>query len=356
MSTVAVHIGVPKTATSYIQAWLHHNRDRLNEHGVFVPERPINAHRLAVEHLHGAPWDARPDILEIRKTPLGAARAAFIQAAGSSGVVSTIISSEYFYYTDPAAVAPVLNEQFGPNVGIVVYIRSQGDLVLSGHNQDIKRLGKTASRPKPAYQGLYDWGTLLDSWAKAIGKERVKVISYDLSARNRSILADFIGAACPTISRPFTEGVFESATVQNESLPADLLEFQRIANTLGNSGIYDYQWLDEVMRAGYAGPKFGVSADEAEAWRSLYDKSNTYVAREYFNASSATDIFPVNSQRTSGVDLEGRLTIETLAKLLAFAVRRDETQRKELHQRIRTLEQMIVNLGNRLTRFEAPKE
>jgi hypothetical protein len=356
MSTVAVHIGVPKTATSYIQAWLHNNRRRLNEHGVFVPERPIRAHRLAVEHLRGAPWDSRADVIEIRNTPLDEAHEAFVQAAASNKVTSTIISSEYFYYGNPSVVAPALTEHFGPDLDIVVYIRSQGDLVLSGHNQDIKRLGKTASRPKPVYHKLYDWALLLDGWAKELGKDRIKVISYDVSARNRSILVDFINAACPTVSKPFADGAFEQAPIQNESLPADLLEFKRLANTLGDTGLYDYQWLEELVRTGYAGPKFGVSAEEAAAWRSFYKDSNEHVAREYFNGASADDIFPVDPQRLSGVDLEGKLTTETLVKIMAFAVRRDETFRKDTNQRLRILEQALANIRHSLPKPDPAKK
>lgn len=345
MSDVAIHIGLPKTATSYIQTWLRHNRVRLAEHGVFTPAQPIHAHRLAVEHLAGPPWDTRPDVLEIRKTPLQDALKTFTTAARSEKTAVTVISSEYFYYGQPAAIASALRQEFGKNIDVVVYIRSQGDLVLSGHNQDIKRLGKTTSRPKPGYHKLYDWGLLLDSWAGEFGKNHLKVISFDVSSRNRSILRDFVGAACPVIADSFAERAFEDVAIQNESLPADLLEFKRVANTLGNSGIHDYQWLEELVRAGYNGPRFGVTADEATAWYSLYLKSNEYVAREYFNGAPVEEIFPPDPQRMSGVDFEGQLSIDTVAKLLSFAARRDESQRSDLHRRLRALETQIANLS-----------
>jgi hypothetical protein len=344
MPAISVHIGVPKTATSYIQAWLHQNRRRLRERGVFVPDRPILAHRLAVEHLSGTTWDQRPDIIEIRNTPLEDARESFAKADASNATARSVISSEYFYYADPEKVAGALRQQFSAEIDVVVYIRSQCDLVLSGHNQDVKRLGKTASRPKPGYHKLYDWGVLLDGWAKQFGKEHLKVISFDVSSRDRTILNDFVTAACPSVSTEFADGVFEAPEVQNESLPADILEFKRLANTLGPSGIYDYQWLEEVLRAGYVGPRFGVSADEVGAWRSLYVQSNEYVAREYFNGAASDQIFPADAQRANGVDMQGQLPLETVAKLLAFAVRRQENQRREINQRLRAIEVQMTNL------------
>ena len=355
MSAVSLHIGVPKTATSYIQSWLHQNRVLLREHGVFVPDKPIHAHRLAVEVLSGPPWDKRPDVLEIRGTAIAEAQQGFLKAVAAQENKTTVISSEYFYYCDPAAVAPAMQALFGPELDVVVYIRSQCDLVLSGYNQDVKRLGKTASRPKPGYHKLYDWGALLDGWSKHFGKSHIKAISFDRSARGRTILSDFVAAACPTIAKQFADGVFQDTPLQNESLPADLLEFKRVANALGDSTLYDYEWLEAVLRAGYKGPRFGVSAEEAAAWNAFYAESNEYVAREYFNGAAAADIFPSTPQSSQGVDLEGQLSLDTVAKLLAFVARRNDESRKELTKRIKALETEMGNLGKRLKALAATK-
>src|SRR5687768_15895348 len=99
MASISLHIGLPKTATSTIQSWLHQNRHRLRKHGVYVPDRPIHAHRLAIEFLRGGPWNNRPDIAEIRRIPLEEARDSFRK--GAAEMPAVVISSEYFYYCDP---------------------------------------------------------------------------------------------------------------------------------------------------------------------------------------------------------------------------------------------------------------
>ena len=355
MPSICLHIGVPKTATSYIQSWLHQNRFALREHGVFVPDKPIHAHRLAVEVLSGPPWDKRPDVLEIRGIPIEEAQEGFLKGSAKSGNKTTIISSEYFYYCDPAAVASAMRALFGPELDVVVYIRSQCELVLSGYNQDVKRLGKTSSRPKPGYHKLYDWGALLDGWSQHFGASHVKPISFDKSAGDRTLLSDFVAAACPTIAKQFADGVFQDTPIQNESLPADLLEFKRVANALGDSTLYDYEWLEAALRAGYKGPRFGVSAEEAAAWNSIYAESNEYVARQYFNGAPADEIFPANAQRVQGVDLEGQLSLDTVAKLLAFVARRNDESRKELTKRIKTLEAEMGHIGKRLKALSTTK-
>jgi hypothetical protein len=342
MASISLHIGLPKTATSSIQSWLHQNRHTLRKHGVYVPDRPIHAHRLAVEFLRGAPWDTRPDIAEIRRIPLEEARDGFRKGAAESATV--VISSEYFYYCDPAEVAAAMRQEYGSDLKAIAYIRSQCDLILSGYNQDIKRLGKTASRPKPHYNKMYDWRLLLDSLAEHFGKEHLKPFSFDLSAHNKTILSDFVGAACPSIAAHFAEGVFEDVVVQNESLPADLLEFKRIANTFGDTNIYDYEWLEAALHAGYRGPRFGISVEEAAEWRAFYAESNDYVARTYFNRQNADDIFPTNNQRVAGIDLEGRLSLETVIKLLAFQARRHEEHHKDLTKRLKAMEAQLAKL------------
>jgi len=117
---------------------------------------------------------------------------------------------------------------------------------------------------------------------------------------------------------------------------------------LGDSTLYDYEWLEAALRAGYKGPRFGVSVEEATAWAALYTESNEYVAREYFNGAAATEIFPTNLQRVQGVDLEGQLSLDTIAKLLAFVARRNDESSKELTKRIKALEAEMGNLGKRL--------
>lgn len=348
MAVVSLHIGIPKTATSYIQAWLHQNRRLLLRQGVYVPERPIFAHRMAVEHLQGGIWNDRPDLKEIRKVPLNTAHQSIANALNSPGVATVIISSEYYYYSNPAEVCVALREQFGCDLNIVVYVRSQCPLLLSGYNQDVKRLAKVEPRPAPQYQPLYDWSILLDAWAKQVGKNRVKVISFDVSAREGTILRDFIASSCPTISKEFSAGLFEDVTYFNESLPADLLEFKRIANSWGELGLADF--LEAVLQSGYVGPRFGVDPEEARTWHALYEGSNRYVAREYF-AASLEEIFPDSLSHKPGVDLEGKLPIETLAKLLALAIKRQEEYDNAIEQRLRSLEGYVAKfqgpaLGN----------
>jgi hypothetical protein len=341
MTSISLHIGVPKTATSFIQSWLHVNRNALAARGVYAPERPIYAHRLAAEHVDAFP-SSRMDVVDIKKIDLQRAVGAFEAAVRSGRYAHLIISSEYFYAASPEAVIGDLRVRFGLPIDLIVYIRSQDAVAVSGYNQDVKKLGKTALRPRPHYMASHDWRVLLDRWSQHVGRERMRVISYDLSAAQRTVLADFVAAACPVIADDVARGVFADSPVANDSLPADLLEFKRLANALGEFGAADF--LEAMMQAGYKGERFGIGLEEIRHWRAIYKESNEYVAREYFSAANDEAIFPTASA-DNGVDYEGRLPPETVARVLAFMLKDQQTLNRAANERLEALEKQVAALS-----------
>jgi hypothetical protein len=53
---VYLHVGTPKTGTSYLQHVLYHNRRTLHRHGINYPARRFDAHFLAALDLMRMPW------------------------------------------------------------------------------------------------------------------------------------------------------------------------------------------------------------------------------------------------------------------------------------------------------------
>jgi hypothetical protein len=53
---VLLHVGTPKTGTSYLQHVLYHNRRTLHRHGITYPARRFDAHFLAALDLMRMPW------------------------------------------------------------------------------------------------------------------------------------------------------------------------------------------------------------------------------------------------------------------------------------------------------------
>ena len=53
---VYLHVGTPKTGTSYLQHVLFHNQARLRSHGIHYPADRFDAHFLAALDLMRLPW------------------------------------------------------------------------------------------------------------------------------------------------------------------------------------------------------------------------------------------------------------------------------------------------------------
>jgi len=131
MARVFFHIGAHKTATSYLQALFHDNRDLLARHGIIYPHLgPNEAH-----HVLAAPWLSMPDIPD-----------SFFGSAGRSGPWEALIrqyakgpgtvflSAENFTrvrpeWVDMAQLAQKLSAF--EEVRIVYTMRQQVDLVQS---------------------------------------------------------------------------------------------------------------------------------------------------------------------------------------------------------------------------------
>lgn len=141
-----VHIGAPKTGTTYLQQFLHDNRAALRRQGLLYPEvslRGYGHHDLAFLLAGGYPdWATpQPRMLDDLAAELDAA------TQGHAGPL--LLSSEDFYLFP----APERLREMLADVGvlashrpvIVVYVRRQDDAHVSWYNQTIKAQGHTHS-------------------------------------------------------------------------------------------------------------------------------------------------------------------------------------------------------------------
>ena len=168
----------------------------------------------------------------------------------------------------------------------------------------------------PRYLKNLDWFELIHSWAAVFGGDRISVLNYDQLAQKGAILPGFLQTVDEELAAASGSEEFAPVSVVNESLPADLLEFKRIANSLGELGLE--QFLYRLIQAGHPGPAFRISEDTARAIIALYETSNERVARDILRIEGP--LFPEygSTGERVGVDLFGQLPVETLAKVVAF--------------------------------------
>ena len=81
---VLLHVGTPKTGTSYLQHVLFHNRRTLHRHGITYPADRFDAHFLAALDLMRMPWGG----LEAQAIGAWDRLAAEVRRAGGEAIVS----------------------------------------------------------------------------------------------------------------------------------------------------------------------------------------------------------------------------------------------------------------------------
>ena len=335
MHELVLHIGLPKTATSFIQKWLVTNAKPLRQRAVWVPPRQIHAHRIAVEAITNSSVAMRDDVRGILEVPLHEALSQLIEAAPQSRYRSFVISSEYFYEADPQTVRDRITSLTGLPVRIVVMLRRQDRIVESGYNQSIKAMGMIDPVTVPRYLANLDWFELIGNWASAFGGENITVLNYDDLAMRGTILPQFLQAIDAELAKDFSSSEFTAIATENESLPADLLEFKRIANGFGEFGLQKF--LCRLIETGHKGPTFRIPEDKARDIIALYQASNDRVARDVLGTDQPLFGEYGGSGEREGVNLYGNLPTEALAKIVALSM-------KETGQTISALKSEITEL------------
>jgi len=230
--TLTLHIGAPKTGSTYVQRLLYDNRQLLlREQGILYPEvslRGFGHHDLAFLVGGGYPDWAIP-----QPRPLADLQAE-LQHAVSVHDGSIILSSENFYlFPDPPRLKQLLDgsgASAGRDVRILVYIRRQDDAHESWYNQTVKAQGEnhTLDQCIGRHFELWDYHARLGHWAAAFGRAALRVRPYDAAwYSGGNLRSDFLlqaGIADQGLSKPPPE--------VNWSLNRDLLAFQRMLNFL----------------------------------------------------------------------------------------------------------------------------
>ena len=336
MKRIFLHIGLPKTGSTYIQRWLMANRAGLAKIGVWMPTRPIYAHRLAVEYIANAGRAARSDVCYIKETPFAAALKDLQTAEARPGLNTAILSSEYFFECKPRDVEPLKLLAGNHPVTVVVFLRRQDRLVESAYNQEVKAMGTSSLLSRPKYAERMNWLSLYERWAEVFGEDNIKVVNYDLVAQSKKLLAAF----CEAVDIPATflaETKADHDDGLNESLPANVLEFKRLANVYGEFGLN--QFLARAIKAGLPTQPFRLRPDIARAHMAFYAESNKKLARR-LHLRDSDEMFPMSDLNdvSPGADFSGHLPMETVVHLMSFLIRECETRHEELSARLALLE------------------
>ena len=179
---VYLHIGAPKTGTTYVQHRLAVNARSLARHGVHFPGKsalvsPGLFHFRAALDLLGQDWGGAPGHAQ------GSWKDLVRQVNRRSGTV--IVSHEILAPATPDQVARAMNDLAGSEVHVVYTVRDLGrqlpaawqESIKQGRNWSYRRFLRKVEKGKPWFYRAFDLPTVLSTWGAHLPPERVHLVT-----------------------------------------------------------------------------------------------------------------------------------------------------------------------------------
>lgn len=225
---VFVHIGLPKTATSYLQTIIWSNRDALRSRGVVVPGTERRDHLWASRTVREERSQDRAP--ERHRTAWDRLRAELAAAEGTG-----LVSHEFFAAASAEQAVAMVDALAPAEVHLVVTAREPLGLFTASWQESLKN---GATTPMPEYArtvssrptDIWNWRTLdlrlvLERWCTAVPAERVHVLVLDPDAPRDDVWHRFAGV----VGFP-TDGIDLSGSFPNTSMGVAEAETLRRVN------------------------------------------------------------------------------------------------------------------------------
>lgn len=282
---VFVHIGLPKTATTYLQTVVWSSRDRLREDGMLLPGRGRFDHLWSSRIVRDDP--RLPKASEEHRTAWERLRAEIAAHDGDA-----LVTHEFFAAAS-AEQARRMAEQLAPaEVHVVITARDLLGLFTASWQESLKNRG---TAPMSDYsrevsedpRDVWNWRTLdlhlvLQRWSEAVVHERIHVLPLDTSAPRDEIWHRFAGLLglrtdAYDLSRSFPNesmGVVEAEVLRrvNEHLVAG-----KALGPARDRGMFIRTYLADERLVPRRGEKFWPQPDRVAECRARNDAALDYL-------------------------------------------------------------------------------
>jgi hypothetical protein len=323
---VVLHVGAPKSGTTYLQAILERNRDAFARAGVLV------AGASQLERIHAAfviredpRLDALPD--EAR----GAWGRLVTQIREWHGTTA-VLSYELLCAAGESQASAALKDLAGLEVHVVVTARDFAAAVPSAWQERLKfalttPLEEWDPKPESAPRAEWGWRTLdpagvAQRWGSTLPPQQVHVVTTPRQGRDRTELWSRFATAAGIADVPGIELDVETA---NESLGAGAAELLRRVNELVGPPLdtnrEQARWLRDTLAHQVLAPlddePIGVTDEQYESARALSEESIARITAAGYDVVGELD--DLRATRRAG-RTPGELTSEELLDMAVKAV------------------------------------
>ena len=267
---VFLHIGLPKTATTYLQTLMWADRDRMRAQGVLLPGAERRDHLWASRIIREDPNLDSYD--ERRRTAWDRLRAEIAAWDGDA-----VISHEFFAGASAEQADAMIAVLAPAEVHLVLTAREPVGLFASSWQESLKNretasMAEYATAPvSESSQAIWNWRTLdvrlvLERWAPQLPPERVHVLPLPGSESPRSLIwerfASLVGLdpAAFDLSMSFPNesmGVVEAETLRRINLHLQDEDFDKPFD----KGVYIRTFLADERLVPRGGDRFWPDAE-----------------------------------------------------------------------------------------------
>lgn len=302
---VLLHIGLPKTGTTYLQQVVWGNRDRLESAGVHVPGF---GHR---EHLWAAlDLQERPRLAKRHAKAPGAWERLVREASRHSRDV--LLTHEFFCGATAEQATRAVEAFADSEVHVIVTARDSASVVAAGWQESVKNggtvdlagvlAGRKAGGPEFSMR-TWDLAGVLDRWTRDVPSDRVHVLVMPGTGAPRDLhwrhFAEVLGVDPDAYDLP-TDAV-------NPALGIVQIELLRQVNahlpaySPHDRGVWIRSYLAEDLLAGQPRERGGLPAEHLARFAEL-DRAATdlIVARGFHVLGELSDLAPEESARAGG--------------------------------------------------------
>jgi hypothetical protein len=238
MTRVVLHVGLPKTGTTYLQTVLAHHRDALRETGVLYPFVRPQAMFLGAVEVRGS----REKFGLTAEDVAGTWQALCDRVLSHAG--TSVISHEILGGAEPDEIAAALAPLAGIEVDVVVTARDLGRQATAHWQEEVK-LGDTRSfaelerdqlradvpeGARPHFWHAQDYAAALRRWATAVPAERVHLVAGPPPGAPPDVLWPRFAEACDVSQEADAVVDADAVAPANRSLTTEAIALLREVN------------------------------------------------------------------------------------------------------------------------------
>ncbi len=193
---VYVHIGLPKTATTYLQTIVWGSREELLAQGLLIPGRRRSDHLWSSSAVRDDP--RLETAIEEHRTAWERLRTQIAEHEGDA-----LVTHEFFASASTEQVQRMVEDLAPAEVHVVVTVRELLGVFTASWQESLKNRGTTpvgeySTTEAKSPRVIWNWRTLdhrlvLERWSGAVAPERIHVLPVDTTAPRDDIWRRFAG-------------------------------------------------------------------------------------------------------------------------------------------------------------------